>query len=412
MSAGYLAAGTETPPFCVRRAINFNCPVLLVPILSIVFLMTFYSCKQKETSTAATTSAQGTAVTGKNLDAHYPVDKIKLPTGFQIHVFAEAPGARSMCYGAKGTLFVGTMGEGKVYAIVDKDGNGVADKVYTIASGLNMPNGVAFRDGSLYVAENYRILRFDNIESTLEHPGDYKVIYDKFPTDKAHGWKFIAFGPDGKLYVPVGAPCNICEPQPPYASITRMNPDGTGFEIFARGIRNTVGFTWQPETKQMWFTDNGRDMLGDDIPNDELNLADKPGMNFGYPYCHQGDLPDPDFGKGRNCKDFTPPVLKLGPHVASLGLRFYTGTLFPSHYKNNLFIAEHGSWNRSHKIGYRVMLVNLQNNKPVNYSEFATGWLQPNEDVLGRPVDVQVATDGALLVSDDQKGVIYRISPN
>jgi glucose/arabinose dehydrogenase len=340
----------------------------------------------------------------------YQLDKIKLPAGFRINVFAEVPNARSMTLGDKGTLFVGTMGGGKVYAVVDSDKNGIADKVYTIASGLNTPNGVAFKDGALYVAEINRILRFDDIENHLQDPPQYKVVYDKYPTDAAHGWKFIAFGPDGKLYVPVGAPCNICQPDTMHANITRINPDGTGLEVYAKGIRNSVGFTWHPDSKEMWFTDNGRDNLGDDIPSDELNFAPNKGMHFGYPYCHQGDLPDPEFGRGKNCADYTPPAYKLGAHVAALGLRFYTGSMFPAEYKNQLFIAQHGSWNRTSPVGYRVMLIKLQNGKPAEYIPFATGWLQDNGNVIGRPVDVQVAPDGALLVSDDKAGAIYRIS--
>jgi glucose/arabinose dehydrogenase len=340
----------------------------------------------------------------------YQLDKIKLPAGFRINVFAEVPNARSMTLGDKGTLFVGTMGGGKVYAVVDSDKNGIADKVYTIASGLNTPNGVAFKDGALYVAEINPILRLDDIETHLQDPPQYKVVYDKYPTDAAHGWKFIAFGPDGKLYVPVGAPCNICQPDTMHANITRINPDGTGLEVYAKGIRNSVGFTWHPDSKEMWFTDNGRDNLGDDIPSDELNFAPNKGMHFGYPYCHQGDLPDPEFGRGKNCADYTPPAYKLGAHVAALGLRFYTGSMFPAEYKNQLFIAQHGSWNRTSPVGYRVMLIKLQNGKPAEYIQFATGWLQDNGNVIGRPVDVQVAPDGALLVSDDKAGAIYRIS--
>jgi glucose/arabinose dehydrogenase len=313
--------------------------------------------------------------------------------------------------GTKGTLFVGNRGGSSVYAVVDSDKNGVAEKVYTVASNLNTPCGVAFKNGNLYVAEISRILRFDDIESNLAHPPAYKVLYDKFPNDGLHGWKFIAFGPDGKLYVPVGAPCNVCdEKNPVYASITRMNDDGSGFEIFARGIRNTVGFDWDPETKQIWFTDNGRDNLGDDVPADELNTAPRPGMHFGFPYCHEGTITDPEFGSGHSCSQFTPPVLKLGPHVAALGMRFYNGKMFPADMQNQVIIAEHGSWNRTNRIGYRLMLVKIENNKAISYTEFATGWLLKDGNVTGRPVDVQVAPDGALLVSDDKAGAIYRIS--
>jgi glucose/arabinose dehydrogenase len=334
---------------------------------------------------------------------------ITLPPGFSISVFATVPNARSLCRGTK-TLFVSTMTTGKVYAVTDADGNGVADQVYTIASGLNTPNGVAFKDGNLYVAEINRIIRFNDIENHLSSPPAYQVIYDQLPKDRHHGWKFIAFGPDGKLYVPVGAPCNICLQQNPvYASITRMNPDGTGFEVFASGVRNSVGFDWDPQQKDLWFTDNGRDDLGDDIPSDELNHAPQKGLHFGYPFCHQGDIPDPEFGKQRKCSEFTPPSLKLGAHVASLGMRFYTGSMFPAEYRNQIFLAEHGSWNRTAPDGYRVMLVKRQGGK-LTLSPFATGWLDKNGKVLGRPVDVCIAADGALLVSDDKSGLVYRIS--
>jgi glucose/arabinose dehydrogenase len=352
-------------------------------------------------------AALGSAQGGKNL----PLSQITLPPGFTIEVFAsDVVNARSMTLSPGGVLFVGTRKAGKVYAIVDRDKDNRADQVYTIASGLNMPNGVAFRDGSLYVAEVSRILRFDDIESKLESPPKPAVVHDKFPTERHHGWKFIAFGPDDLLYVPVGAPCNICESQDPrFASITRMQPDGSGFEIFAHGVRNTVGFDWHPETKELWFTDNGRDMLGDDVPPDELNHAPKGGMHFGYPYCHGGTVKDPEFGGKRPCREFTAPAQNLGPHVAAIGMRFYTGRMFPEAYRNQIFIAEHGSWNRSTPIGYRVTLVKLEGSKAASYEPFAEGWLQ-GEKAWGRPADVLVMPDGALLVSDDAADVIYRIS--
>jgi glucose/arabinose dehydrogenase len=378
----------------------------------VVFL--FLSCKGKNDVNSQQANADTTSQSANNtndvLFTKYELDKVKLPPGFKISVFAEVPSARSLSWGGNGTLFAGTRGD-KVYAIVDTDKNGKADKVYTIASGLNSPNGVAFRNGSLYVAEINRVLRFDDIENNLENPPAYKVVYDKLPKDGHHGWKFIAFGPDDKLYVPVGAPCNVCKKEEPvYSTITRMNADGTGFEIFAKGIRNTVGFSWHPQTKELWFTDNGRDELGDNVPSDELNTAPKAGMDFGFPYCHQGDILDPEFGKGKNCSDYTPPAFKLGPHVASLGMRFYTGQMFPAEYQNQIFVAEHGSWNRSNKIGYNITLVKLENNKVIEAVPFATGWLQPDEKTIGRPVDIIVASDGALLVSDDTKGAIYRIN--
>jgi len=341
------------------------------------------------------------------------LEKIKLPPGFTIDIYATGVrNARSMVLSPGGTLFVGTRNAGNVYAVRDENGDARADRVYTIASGLHMPNGVAFRDGALYVAEVSRILRYDDIERSLETPPAPVVVYDKFPTEVHHGWKFIAFGPDGWLYVPVGAPCNICDKRgddPRFASITRMRPDGTGLEVFAHGVRNTVGFTWHPETGEMWFTDNGRDMLGDDVPPDELNHAPRAGMDFGYPYCHGGTIADPEFGSRRACREFVPPAQNLGPHVAALGLRFYTGRMFPPEYRHRLFIAEHGSWNRTRPIGYRVMQVTLEGNRAVRYEPFAEGWLQGDE-AWGRPVDVLVMPDGALLVSDDRADVIYRIT--
>ncbi|HEV8621025.1 MAG TPA: sorbosone dehydrogenase family protein [Nitrospiraceae bacterium] len=340
-----------------------------------------------------------------------PLDKIKLPPGFVITVYADnVPNARGLALGQNGTLFIGTKDKGNVYAVVDGDGDQRADEVLTIARGLNMPVGVAYRNGSLFVSAVDRILRFDKIEQRLTNPPSPMVITDRFPTEKHHGWKFIAFAPDGKLYVPVGAPCNICDSDPDrYALIARLNPDGSGYEIVAHGVRNSVGFDWDPRNQDLWFTDNGRDYLGDDQPPDELNHASKPGMHFGYPYCHGGTIPDPEYGGKHACGEFTPPVVALGPHVASLGMRFYTGKMFPPEYQNQIFIAEHGSWNRSQKIGYRITSVLRDVQGQYRYSVFAEGWLQ-GQEVWGRPVDVLVMPDGALLVSDDLAGVIYRIS--
>jgi glucose/arabinose dehydrogenase len=339
-----------------------------------------------------------------------PLDRVKLPPGFEISVFAEGvEDARSMALGENGTLFVGTRTAGNVYAIRN-DGR-KASEVIRIASGLEMPNGVAVKDGALYVAEVGKIWRYDRIEASLPRPAKPALVYGKYPTERHHGWKFIRFGPDGWLYVPVGAPCNICERESPYASITRLKPDGSAMEIFARGVRNSVGFDWHPVTKELWFTDNGRDMLGDDIPPDELDHAPRAGMHFGYPYCHGGDIADPDYGAKRPCGDFTPPAQKLGAHVAALGMRFYTGAMFPAEYRNRIFIAEHGSWNRSKKSGYRVMQASVEGGKVVGYSVFAEGFLDAATDrAWGRPVDVQVMPDGALLVSDDQANAIYRIA--
>ena len=340
-----------------------------------------------------------------------PIDKIQLPEGFEIEVYAEGvKNARSMDLSPNGTLFVGTRGEGKVYALRDTNGDGKHDRQYLLDSGLKMPNGVAFRDGDLYVAEVSRILKFKDIENRLENPGEPEVLYDGYPTETHHGWKYIAFGPDGKLYVPVGAPCNICKSEEAvYASITRINPDGSGMEVVQHGIRNTVGFTWHPTTDELWFTDNGRDWMGDDQPYCELNRAPEEQMHFGYPYCHQGDLSDPEFGSERPCSEFTAPAAKLGPHVAPLGLEFYTQSQFPEDYRGQIFVAEHGSWNRSEKIGYRVMMATLEGNEVVSYQPFAEGWLDDG-DVWGRPVDIELLPDGSMLVSDDFADAIYRIS--
>jgi glucose/arabinose dehydrogenase len=339
-----------------------------------------------------------------------PLEQIKLPAGFEISVYATGVNnARSMTLSPNGTLFVGTRSVGNVYAIVDRNGDFQADEVITLARGLNSPNGVAFRDGALYVAEINRVIRFDDIENHLKSSSQPVVVNDKFPKDGHHGWKFMRFGPDGLLYVPVGAPCNICERNADrYAVIMRMRPDGTNLETFARGIRNTVGFDWHPATQELWFTDNGRDWLGDDQPPDELNHASQPGMHFGFPYCHGGDLPDSEFGTKHKCTEFTPPVQKLAPHVAALGMRFYTGTMFPEAYRQQIFIAEHGSWNRTTPVGYRITLVRFDNNRAVSYEPFAEGWLQDGRP-WGRPVDVLVMPDGSLLVSDDRADVIYRI---
>ena len=335
--------------------------------------------------------------------------ELKLPPGFAIEVFAgDIPGARSMTLGAKGTLFVGSRGAGKVYAI--RHGGSPKAEVITIAKGLNSPNGVAFRDGALYVAEISRVIRFDHIEDRLNNPPKPVLVNGSFPHAEHHGWKFIRFGPDGRLYVPVGAPCNVCEQKDPrFASIMRMDSNGKNLEIFARGVRNTVGFDWHPTSHELWFTDNGRDLMGDDIPPDELNRAAKPGLHFGFPYWHGRDIPDPEFGKKMKKGDFIPPEIELPAHVAALGMRFYTGAMFPAEYRDQIFIAEHGSWNRSVPIGYRVSLVRLQGNKAVSYQVFAEGWLSGAE-AWGRPVDLQVMPDGSLLVSDDKAGAIYRIS--
>ncbi len=356
---------------------------------------------------ASITKAQ--TVNGQTVE----LQKIRLPEGFRISLYARSvPNARSMALGSGGTVFIGTrnQGSGRVYAIRDENGDYRADTVYTIAKGLNMPNGVAFRNGALYVAEVNRILRFDDIEERLADPPKPVVVNDDFPSDRAHGWKYIAFGPDGMLYVPVGMPCNVCEKSDPrYGTIMRMQPDGTGLEVFARGVRNSVGFDWHPVTKELWFTDNGRDWMGDDIPPDELNHAPVQGLHFGFPYLHGKNIKDPQYWALRPSENFRVPAMELGPHVAALGMLFYTGKMFPEVYHNRIFIAEHGSWNRSVPIGYRITMVTLDGNRAVKYEVFAEGWLE-NGKAWGRPVALLQLPDGSLLLSDDRAGVIYRIT--
>ena len=356
-----------------------------------------------------------------NLEIDSFLEKIVLPEGFEIKIYADdVENARSMAISPSGTIFVGNRNKDNVFALKDTDGDNVIDKKYLITNKLkNMPNGVAFHDGDLYVAEVNKIWKFENIEENLSHldkfdeyPEEPILISDDFPSDRHHGWKYISFGPDGKLYVPVGAPCNICESRDEiYASITRMNPDGSNKEIYVKGVRNTVGFTWHPETKQLWFTDNGRDMLGDNIPPCELNKVTEKDQHFGYPYCHGGDIGDPEFGGEYSCSDFVMPAQNLDPHVAPLGLKFYTGKMFPDEYKGDIFIAEHGSWNRSKKIGYRISRVKIENNKSVGYETFIYGWLDDEEqEAWGRPVDILILEDGSMLISDDKANAIYRVT--
>ena len=339
------------------------------------------------------------------------VGDIALPPGFRIAVYAaDVPNARQMALGPPGIVFVGSRAEGKVYAVVDRDGDQRADEVHVLARGLAMPSGVAFRDGALYVAAVSRILRFRDVARDLRRPPAPETVTDAYPSDAHHGWKFIAFGPDGRLYVPVGAPCNVCVPPGPlHATITRLDLSGGRPEVVARGVRNSVGFDFHPGTGELWFTDNGRDWMGDDQPPDELNRLARPGQHFGFPHCHGDGIPDPDHHAGRACGEFTPPAAGLGAHVASLGMRFYTGRMFPERYRGSIFIAEHGSWNRSVPAGYRVTFVKLDGGRVTAYEPFATGWLQ-GAAAAGRPADVLVMPDGALLVSDDKAGRLYRIS--
>jgi glucose/arabinose dehydrogenase len=337
-----------------------------------------------------------------------PADRLKAPKGFKIEVYASGiPNARSLRLGDKGTLFVGNRVLDKVYAVVDKDGKRT---VKVIASGMDRPNGLAFHDGSLYVAEGTRISKFEKIEDNLDNPPKPVVIYSDLPNHQSHGWKFIAIGPDNKLYVPVGAPCNICIPPDTNAQLRRINLDGTRMEVVARGIRNTVGFDWHPVSKELYFTDNGRDWLSEDLPNDELNRVTRVGQHFGYPYCHQGDVPDSEYGWGHTCSEFIPPVAKLGPHSAALGMRFYTGRMFPAEYRNAIFVARHGSWNKTDKIGGDIVVVKLNEDGTVkSWEPFITGFIQDN-NYIGRPVDVLVMKDGALLIADDFSGAIYRVT--
>jgi glucose/arabinose dehydrogenase len=342
-----------------------------------------------------------------------PLDKLKVPAGFTVEVWAEGvPEARALALGDKGTVFASNRNAKNVYAIVERDGR---REVKTLLKGLNAPNGVAFSRGTLYVAERGRITRYDGIEDKLDNPPEGKVVVDGLdPTNQpSHFWKFLAMGPDGKLYFNIGAPGNIVMPSYMQASITRVDPDKGVLENVAMGVRNSVGFDWNPATKQLWFTEHGRDWLGDNMPSDELNVVKSKGQHFGYPFCHQGDTLDPEFGKNRSCSEFTPPVLKLGAHIAPLGMRFYTGKMFPPEYRNNIFIAMHGSWNRSTKQGYNVTRVTIDSTGKAKMEPFLTGFLtdeKADPPMWGRPVDVLVMRDGALLVSDDYNGIIYRVS--
>lgn len=341
-------------------------------------------------------------------NANGGLDDIKLPAGFVIEVYAEVPNARSLAIGDNGTIFVANRRGSSIYAVVPSAGKDVT--VIELISGLKMPNGVAFHAGDLYVAETGRILRFKDVENSLDGLPEPDILDIELPTESHHGWRYIGFGPDDKLYVSIGAPCNICDRDDEgFGQIVRMNGDGSERETFASGVRNSVGFTWHPETGDLWFTDNGRDMMGDDIPPDELNTASKPGMHFGYPFCHGGEILDPEFGAGKSCDDYEAPAQKLSAHVAALGVKFYNGTMFPPEYRGQVFLAEHGSWNRSKKIGYRISMVRLEAGAPVSYEIFAEGWLQ-GQEVSGRPVDLLVLGDGSMLVSDDKAGKIYRIS--
>jgi len=353
----------------------------------------------------------GSALTPFVAQAQAVLPSLQLPAGFKISIFADnVPNARSLALGDNGIVYVSTRQAGKIYAVQDSDGDGKADKTYTLASHLYLPNGIAYKAGALYVAQPHRIIRFDQIEKHLTAPPKPVVIFDKLPADKHHGWKYLRFGPDNKLYSAVGAPCNSCESnQPIYGTLFRLNPDGSEFEIIANGVRNTVGFDWQPTTQALYFTENGRDNLGDDVPPDELNHWQKKGEHFGYPYCHAGEILDPDLAGNKQCSQFVAPAWKFKAHNAPLGMRFYQGDQFPIAYKNQLFVAQHGSWNRSEPDGYRIALVTFKDNQPVDEQVFISGWLTKTGQVLGRPVDILELPNGSLLISDDKQGVIYQV---
>jgi glucose/arabinose dehydrogenase len=338
-----------------------------------------------------------------------PIEKLKAPKGFKIELYAAGVGnARTLRQGDKGTVFVGSRLLDKVYAIVDK---GEKREVKPIYSGLYRPNGLAFKDGVLYIAELSRISKVEKIEDNLDNPPKPVVIYDDLPKDEAHGWKFLTIGPDDKLYFQVGAPCNICMPSPAHAQIRRINLDGSGAEVVARGIRQIVGMDFSPITKQLYFTENSRDWLSEDIPEDKLNRLTQPGKdNFGYPYCHQGNIADQEFGWGHSCDEFTKPIALLGPHTAALGMRFYTGNTFPSEYRNAIFIARHGSWNRTKKLGGDIVVARLSEDGAVKSIEpFITGFIE-NNNYVGRPADVEFVKDGSMLISDDFNGAVYRVT--
>ncbi|MGE6649494.1 PQQ-dependent sugar dehydrogenase [Shewanella colwelliana] len=342
--------------------------------------------------------------------AALPLETIVLPPGFEIEIYAEGvDNARQMALGNQGTVFVGSRKAGKLHALRDTNNDGKPDQMIELARNLFLPSGITFHNTDLYVAEVDKIWRYPNIEATLPDTPPPELVYDKLPNKSHHGWKFIRFGPDGLLYIPIGAPCNVCESETPFASIIKLNIDTKQVTTVAIGVRNSVGFDFHPTTGQLWFTDNGRDMMGDDLPDDELNHVTKEGQHFGFPYIHNADVIDPEFGHKASNINNTAPALKLGAHVAALGMEFYQGEQFPSSYRGNIFIAEHGSWNRSSKVGYRIMRVELEGNKVVNSEVFASGWLQ-GEKSWGRPAAVLTLNDGSLLISDDAANAVYRIS--
>lgn len=339
------------------------------------------------------------------------LNQLQLPVGFTISIYAEnVPNARTLAISESGIVYVGTRQQGDVYALEDFDKDGFAEKRYILASDLNMPNGVAYKDGSLYVAEVNRIIRFDHIDPPLNTAPEAVAIYTQLPSDQHHGWKYLRFGKDNRLYTTVGAPCNICLSEKEiYASLIRLNRDGSGFEIIARGVRNSVGFDWQPETNQLFFTENGADYLGDDLPPDELNKWTQKGQHFGYPFCHAGNILDLELAGEKQCQQFIAPEWKFKAHIAPLGMKFYTGQQFPPSFQNQLLVAQHGSWNRSKPQGYQIALVQFKQGKAVSEQVFISGWLTEDDKVLGRPTDILQMPDGSILIADDTLGVIYHV---
>jgi glucose/arabinose dehydrogenase len=349
------------------------------------------------------------ALPASEADLEKNLKAVKLPKGFKISVYASGVNsARQMAWGDKGTLFVGSFGVGTVYAITDKDGK---KEVKPILKGLKMPTGVAFRNGALYVVDIDKILKYENAEASLDKMPEPKVVYSDMPAYVAHGWKYLTFDKEGRLYVPFGPPCNVCLPPTSLSQVRRVNPDTGEAELMAIGVRNSVGGDIDPRTGDYWFTENARDWVSDELPSDKLNRIAKMGAHYGYPYCHQGNMLDPKYGKGHKCSDYTPPVLNLGAHVAPLGMKFYTGKQFPSEYSNNILIAEHGSWNRHKYQGARIMrVITDPQGKSAKQEVFASGWLSGDKSYSGRPADIVIAADGSILVADDWAGAIYRIS--
>jgi len=338
------------------------------------------------------------------------LERIQLPEGFEISYFAaDVKEARSIVVAENGWVFISTRKHGSLYALKDTTGDFRADVKITLAEDWNQPNGIAIHDNDLYVAEIHQIHKFPNLVDDPTRAVEPQVIYAELPEYTHHGWRYINIGPDDKLYTAIGVPCNICLPEEDrLASISRLNLDGTDFEVVHQGIRNSVGFDWDPETGYLWFTENNRDWMGDDLPACELNVATEDGQHYGYPYCHQGDLPDPKYGKFRSCDEFTPPAQNLVAHSAPLGLSFLNQAEVPAEYKSKLLIAEHGSWNRTIPVGYRITMVDIEGDQATNYSVFAEGWLN-GHNKYGRPVDITPYIDGSLLVTDDFNHAVYRI---